>query len=284
MSTIVIKEHSFHERGRREENRDSYCANDLPGGDFISFIVENLPTGKTYFVGDRAFRVEILQRLSETELLIVALAGPKGLPGALFDQFGNVTRSIGRSDTAAHSGRILVIAPERSLNAYSFFERHPGNAPGLDVFKHLRKNWSRKFNKVTWSEDWCQFGNEFLAASELKAIEIRKKNQTVSFEGRDISLGRKSISIVPPRGGFLPHNWLERITRREISAHDIVHWKAEEDDEQVLDLRGPGDITKRYVVERGDLPKLQVKVDNDLSDKDFTNECRTLFDQISPTV
>lgn len=285
MSTIIVQQHSFHQSRKRKENRENYCVDNLNGYDLLDFATTNLTTNTTLPVPNknRSFNVQSVKRHQDRSLLISTLAGPSGLTGAIFDENGEIARKILPSDSTTHVGRTFIIAPSNSLYAYSFLERHPGNTPGLDVLSSLQSQWRLAQTSITWVNEWCQFGDEFLESIELKGIEVRKKNQSVSFGDQIIPVGKMIRSITPPHGKVLPQSWAKQIVKHQISAQELLLWQTDENDEQVLDLKGPNGVTKRYVVERGDLPKLQVKVEDNLPDEAFITECQKLFSQIGGT-
>lgn len=282
MSTIIVQKHSFHESRRKKEIRDNFCVDNLQSLDLIDFVNSNLKLNVMVQVPnkERSFNLQRSTSVTSRSLFMAVQAGPSGLEGAVYDAQGNHTLRIDRSDSTTHTGRVFFVAPERQLYAYSFYERHPGNTPGLDVFAKLRSTWRDQYgaqNSITWLAEWCQFGNEFLADIKFKGLEVRKKNQSISIEGQSIPLGRVSRSITPRRGKLLPKALADKIIQGQIKAHDVLNWDADEGDEQILDLQGSDGVTKRYVVERGDLPKLQVKIDSTISDEDFISECRMIL-------
>ena len=75
-----------------------------------------------------------------------------------------------------------------------------------------------------------------------------------------------------PKGRFLPQDLARGILNHTISAHDVLRMEAQAGDQQVLQLSRDG-ITKTYVVEKGDLPKLQIAIPTGISDDGFVAEC-----------
>lgn len=272
MSTLLIQEHSFHTARVAKENREEYSIDNIEGVDFFDFCKQRLWPGRIEKINNRLIKVIDFSTQNSRRALVKLSSGLEGLTGEVIETAsGKSVHQIMPGQTSTQDARMLIDCTTPGNKAWFFLERHSGNTPGLATFNLLKKDWVGLYPKATWTNDWVQFGNEFLKAAELKGIEVRRESP-ISFNSDKEVVGILSYAAKPRRGKVFPFKTLKGILDHSVQAQTILNIPVMEGDQQILEIK-QGTVTKKYRVERGDLPKLQIDLGRGASDEKFVDTC-----------
>lgn len=273
MSTLLIGKNRFYPFRQAEENREYADVDDIGGRDILEFLQgEFVPGNKFELSKGRMARVRSVTHLQRGMLADVG-AGRPGQEGDVWKE-EELAYRITREQAALMSARMLTIAPPGSREMFTFIERYPGNAPGITCLDGLRKAWRDRQPGFTWDKSWVEYGNQFLEEAELKEFEIRRMRTSGSTASSAITdIGSLSYSATAPRGHMFSRTLKEKLLKDSSAAYDTFELTPVKDDQTVLHLRS-GSLSKTYIVEKGDLPKVQIQLPDNMTDEAFIQECQ----------
>lgn len=276
--TLLVQHWSFYTARVREANRQDFTPSDLGGIDLLDFVAAHL-RDLTRIDRDkqRWTSVRSVEKAGERAILVTAQAGAYNEPGDVVDvTTGAVSFSLGTDHAATSATRSLIIIPDSGLNAIAFFERSTGRGTsGLDLMNSLRSVWRERQPGITWSVEWLEEADAWLQAAKLKAVQVRRYAGDRRTADSDVEeLGEFVFGARAKRNRFLRHRTLEQILEDPRRAHELIgHQLAYETGDRVfVELHHDGK-QKTYALDGGKLPKLQMSLQDGLTDDAFLDEC-----------
>lgn len=274
MSTLLIETQSFYDSHSREANRQYYDPADLGDHDLLDYLLESLKEGTLARdeTSRRHARVVRGERRGNRAYLFHTHAGRAGFNGEVADfETGESILAVTPNQVTALEGRTLVIVPPLGTQSLIFYERIPGVVPGLQCVRQARKIWRERLSGLTWHFEWIQFDEAFLAEADMKAFEVRKKG--VRTDGPlGVVVGDASHRIAAARGKRFGQDWIQKFLKHPASAREYFALEGSDDYQTVLELSANG-VTKTYVVEEDNRPRLQIDLPLGMTDDKFVKEC-----------
>lgn len=272
MSTLLIERSEFYPARQQEAHREYFELGDVQGSDFLDFARKELAAGHVFTRPHKGLvRIREVTQLERGILAVVGF-GNSGQAGGVIGANGTEFE-ITPEHAAVMDARLLLVAPADSRYLFTFHERYPGSAPGIACVAGLKAAWNGSGYGVTWKNRWVQDGDQFLAEADLKEFEIRRRRGGgPTSRSRVQHLGVMSYAATAERSKFFERSLKDKLLSDPQAAYDLFELEPLDEDETVLHLKR-GDVTKTYVVERGNLPKVHISLGESLSDEDFVGAC-----------
>lgn len=277
MSTLLVERHTFHTANVREQNREHFepSSAGAKGMDYLDFLGGALPANRVHHDAKRNWwtRVSGVEQKPRA-LFVKAASGPAGQMGQVVDvRTGEPLFDVEPEHVTALQGRALFLVPETGLEALAFYERIGGNSAGIELRNAIKADWRAAHSGVTMKVGWVQTREEFLEEANLKGFEVRRHDAEVPSHLPDEELvGTLSYKAVAQKSHWFSKDLQQQLLAHPEAAHQYFILEPREDDEVALDLK-LGEQTRRYVINRGNLPKVSLDLGLRVSDEDFLHAC-----------